>query len=228
MTESEWLSCGDPSRLLEWLAVNAGYLQRKEYARKFRLLSAACCRQLWPLLVDEHSRHAVAVAERYADGLTAEPELEAAWKAAAALTGTCADCSATAAMPHLWMRPLSVARSAVEAATSAIAAAHLSAENPPRHQGGLCWLVHDIIGNPFRPPPTIDPAWLTGTVKQLAQAAYEERELPSGHLDRHRLAVLADSLEEAGCQDAGLLGHLRSEQVHVRGCWAVDCLLGKE
>jgi len=71
----------------------------------------------------------------------------------------------------------------------------------------LCELLRELIGNPFRRPPTIDAACLTGTVKQLALAAYEERELPAGHLDVCRLAVLADSLEEAGCQDAELLGH---------------------
>jgi hypothetical protein len=106
----------------------------------------------------------------------------------------------------------------------------------------LSWVswLRNLFFKPLPPPPAIDPAWLTwnaGTVKQLALAAYEERELPSGHLDRHRLAVLADSLElavladsleEAGCTDAELLQHLRSEQVHVRGCWAVDAILAKE
>jgi hypothetical protein len=40
--------------------------------------------------------------------------------------------------------------------------------------------------------------------------------------------VLADALEDAGCSDAGLLGHLRSPGPHVRGCWALDLVLGKE
>jgi hypothetical protein len=39
--------------------------------------------------------------------------------------------------------------------------------------------------------------------------------------------VLADGLEEAGCQDVQILGHLRSGGDHVRGCWALDLLLGK-
>ena len=43
-----------------------------------------------------------------------------------------------------------------------------------------------------------------------------------------RLAVLFDALEEAGCDDAEILNHLRSPGPHVRGCWAVDLLLGKE
>ena len=61
----------------------------------------------------------------------------------------------------------------------------------------------------------------------LAQAAYDERELPSGTLDATRLAVLADALEEAGCPDRTILDHLRGPGPHVRGCWAVDLLLGK-
>jgi hypothetical protein len=69
---------------------------------------------------------------------------------------------------------------------------------------------------------------LTPQVVALAQAAYEQRELPSGALDAARLAVLADALEEAGCTDADILNHLRSPSPHVRGCWAVDLTLGKE
>ena len=61
----------------------------------------------------------------------------------------------------------------------------------------------------------------------LARVAYDQRELPSGTLDVARLAVLADALEEAGCTDADLLGHLRGPGPHARGCWAVDLLLGK-
>jgi hypothetical protein len=87
-------------------------------------------------------------------------------------------------------------------------------------------LVRDIFGNPFR-PVTLDPSWLTPTVIGLAQAIYQERELPSGHLDPNRLAVLADALEEAGCTDADILIHCRGPEPHVRGCWVVDALLEK-
>jgi hypothetical protein len=47
------------------------------------------------------------------------------------------------------------------------------------------------------------------------------------HLDGQRLGVLADALEEAGCTDPALLGHLRDRGLHVRGCHVVDLLLGK-
>ena len=69
---------------------------------------------------------------------------------------------------------------------------------------------------------------LTPNVLGLAQTAYEERVLPGGHLDPARLAVLADALEEAGCTDAEILDHLRGPGSHVRGCWALDLVLGKE
>jgi hypothetical protein len=64
-------------------------------------------------------------------------------------------------------------------------------------------------------------------VTGLAPAAYEERALPSGELDPARLAVLADALEDTGCADSEVLGHLRGPGPHVRGCWALDLILGK-
>jgi hypothetical protein len=61
----------------------------------------------------------------------------------------------------------------------------------------------------------------------LARAAYEERSLPSGTIDPARLAVLADALEDSGCNDPALLGHLRGPGPHVRGCWALGHVLTK-
>jgi hypothetical protein len=93
-----------------------------------------------------------------------------------------------------------------------------------------CRLLRDIFSNVFRPPPAVEPAWLSwggGTVSRLAQAAYDKRQRPSGHLDPARLLVLADALEEAGCADAELPGHLRGPGPHVRGCWVLDLLLGR-
>jgi hypothetical protein len=91
-------------------------------------------------------------------------------------------------------------------------------------------LIRDIFGSPFRQPPHLEPAWLAwhrGAVMSLAQAAYDNRQLSAGLLDNARLAVLADALEEAGCADPALLGHLRSGGEHVRGCFVIDSLLGR-
>jgi hypothetical protein len=91
---------------------------------------------------------------------------------------------------------------------------------------GWAPLIHDVFGNPFS-PAAFDPVWRTPVVGSLARAAYEERSLPAGALDPGRLAVLADSLEEAGCSDGTVLSHLRGPGPHIRGCWALDLVLGK-
>jgi hypothetical protein len=92
-------------------------------------------------------------------------------------------------------------------------------------------LLRDIFGClPFR-DVRLDAAWLTWNDRaavKLAQAGYEARFLPEGTLDPGLLAVLADALEEAGCDNEEVLDHLRQEgQVHVRGCWVIDFLLNK-
>ena len=60
----------------------------------------------------------------------------------------------------------------------------------------LCSLLRDIAGDPFR-PATLNPVLVTADIVSLACAAYDERQLPSGELDLHRLDVLADAVEEA-------------------------------
>jgi hypothetical protein len=86
----------------------------------------------------------------------------------------------------------------------------------------LCERLREVFGNPCL--PAIDPsAWQADgdrTVVPLAQAIYEERAFD-------RMPILADALEDAGCTNEKLLGHLRGPGAHVRGCWAVDALLGK-
>jgi hypothetical protein len=94
---------------------------------------------------------------------------------------------------------------------------HLAAED--EWPGG--WLVREMVGNPFR-CFKIDPSWLTPTVRALARSGYEDRALPSGHLDSERLAILADALEDAGCTDQDILGHLHHSGPHFRGCWVLD------
>jgi hypothetical protein len=72
-------------------------------------------------------------------------------------------------------------------------------------------------------PSRVEAAWLArqgGLVEAMARQADEAG-------DYGVLPVLADALEEAGCTDADLLGHLRGPGPHVRGCWALDLLLGK-
>jgi hypothetical protein len=92
-----------------------------------------------------------------------------------------------------------------------------------------CTLLRCIIGNPSL-SVSFAPSWLAwndAVVVRLAQAAYENRILPTGTLDNACLAILADALEEAGCSDERILSYLRSGDEHYRGCFVVDALLGK-
>lgn len=81
-------------------------------------------------------------------------------------------------------------------------------------------LLHDIFNNPFR-PIALECSWLTPAVVRLTQGIYDNR-------DFDQLPILADALEEAGCTNADILAHCRGPGPHVRGCWVVDLLLGKE
>jgi hypothetical protein len=92
------------------------------------------------------------------------------------------------------------------------------------HERRLCALIRDIFGNPYRPPPAIDPAWLVwngGRIPTMARAMYASKRFRD-------LPILADALEDAGCADEALLAHCRGPGPHVRGCWAVDAILAKE
>ncbi|HEX4607492.1 MAG TPA: hypothetical protein VH092_04730 [Urbifossiella sp.] len=79
-------------------------------------------------------------------------------------------------------------------------------------------LVRDIFGNTFR-HVLFDPSWRTSAAVALARSMYDSRDFSAA-------PVLADALEEAGCEDAAVLGHLRGGGGHVRGCWCVDGVLG--
>jgi hypothetical protein len=73
MTEAEWLACTEPQNMLEALHARPVLSERKA-----RLFAAACCRRVFPLVLDGRSWHAVTVCELYADGLTSQRALAAA------------------------------------------------------------------------------------------------------------------------------------------------------
>lgn len=225
MTEQEWMDCDDPDSMLE-------FLEGKVSSRKLRLFACACCRRIWDSLPDENNRMAVEVAERFADGLVPDKERMAArnvpgvWavvKSAAARDGhfsrTARECAQIAQIlvGNRWGQKCRDLNAGIEAHYSGIAV-EMSAQ---------VILLRDIVGNPFH-PIVLNVTWQTTAVLTLAQAAYNDRILPAGTLEPERLAVLADALEEAGCDNAGLLGHLRGPDPHVRGCSVVDLLTQRE
>jgi len=212
MTEAEWLAWPDPERML-------GFLRGKASRRKLRLFACALARRFWARLDQEVSRQAVEVAERYAEGLATAGQLKTAWTAACLVFDSRGGMDAAG----------SAANCAYADAAHAAAGVTTQARMAGFPKGGVAAVLREVFGNPFR-PVVLDPSWLTSDVALLTRAAYEDRHLPSGHLDAQRLYVLADALLDAGCPaDADVLLHLRSgEGVHVRGCWALDLLLERE
>jgi hypothetical protein len=269
MTEAEWLACTDSDALFDHLTF------RKVSPRKKRLLACGCCRLIWDQL-EERSRAAVAVSERFADGYADLWELV---RAAARATRVWEESERRL---HEWDRGRTIhshPRTPEEAAnasqwhglfhaTQAAGAARYASsvqmdrqgEHPldeddeidlafnrnarmahywqgPRSASTAAFfaqrgrpvewptlpLLRDVFDNPFR-QPNVDSAWLAwngGMVVNLARAIYDAGRFTD-------LPILADALEEAGGGDETILAHCRGPGPHVRGCWVVDLVLGKE
>jgi hypothetical protein len=227
VTEQEWLAGTDPQEMLE-------FLRGKASDRKFRLYLCESYRTMPSGRLPENIRKAILVMERYAEGLACRKELldarSRAWESVirfaeqqcrSRLGATSEDL-----LHHARLAAIARGTSPDIDGIVGLAIPQLLQLIERPHQLSL---LHDIFGNPFR-PVVISPAvlaWNGGTVVRLAQAAYDERQMPAGTLDSGRLAVLADALEEAGCSDERVLRHLRSSGKHYRGCFVVDLLLGK-
>jgi hypothetical protein len=215
MNEQEWLTCKDPRRMLDTL-------HRKTSDRKMLLFACACCRRIWNDLVDKRSRQAVLVAERFADGLATAEEMEIAAEAAEAMWNMdqpddplpYAAAAYNVAIPMGWWG----------AAPAFVAPYEIILDATPDREAEKAWqsdTLRDLFGNPFR-SITLQPyrqSWPGGSIPMLAKAIYEDRTFS-------HLPVLADALEEAGCDNSDILSHLRGGGEHVRGCWVLDLLTG--
>jgi hypothetical protein len=198
--------------------------------RKLRLFCCACFRRVWYALTNQRARKAVEVAVRYADDVADDVEREAAL----AETASVGRFGVAAVKWAVVASARTGAMMDVDVAGQTAACPSGQGYDPDRWEAewhGQCDLLRDLFGPLLFRPVRTDPAWLTWngrTVRKLAEAAYAERSLPAGTLDSQRLAVLADALEDAGCTGSDLLGHLREPGPHVRGCFTLDLLLGKQ
>jgi hypothetical protein len=84
----------------------------------------------------------------------------------------------------------------------------------------ICGLLRDVFGNPFR-PIAFSPEWRSATAVSVARRMYEAHDFSA-------LPELADALQDARCDNADILDHCRGPGPHVRGCWVVDLVLGKQ
>jgi hypothetical protein len=200
----EWETSSDPERMLQLHPPGPG--------RKGRLLLVACCRLCGERLA-EGARRAVEVGERWADGLATVGECKRARIAADLATRLRSQFNR-----QTWV---------LQAAMTAEAAVFDQPGPDDFHRATqllkpafAAALLRDIFGDSIR-PVSFAPEWRTDTVLALAKQMYESREFGA-------MPILADALQDAGCDNEAVLGHCRDVTLpHVRGCWVIDLVLGK-
>lgn len=238
MTEADWLASADPARMLAWLTMSRrtppDEIDRAFATdRKLRLFAVA--------LADAYHAGQMDLTQAllWVDGKAGPPaespvrwvlyDLPAAQVAADAVQN----------FTRVRARPVGMPTPATIAAHRKLVPLDRTAD-----------LLRDVVGNPFRPVPTV---WATVDEGPGYWAQHNERKravvLARGIYDERRfgdLPVLADALEEAGCDNEFVLSHLRGLELvpdaempnkyrwaklrgpHVRGCWALDLVLGLE
>jgi hypothetical protein len=211
MTEAEWLASREPHDLLE-------HLRDHISDRRLRLFSCACIRRIRRLLTAPGSWESASVVERFTEGEATSAELRTAELALNELSDLRGEETAPYWVPF-WAADQD-ARKAVYGVIRWMVHPHVGTAS---WRGWLADVLRDILGNPFR-PVVVDPAWVRwheGLVRSMARRMYDENDFGD-------MAVLADALEEAGCQDSHILAHCRGPGEHVRGCHLLDALLGNE
>jgi hypothetical protein len=216
MTEAEWLAATDAMKLL-W------FLGDKVSARKVRLIACASVCRFKGYFKDERCTKAIEVMERFADGLATKAELRRARQAVkAAQFELVSD-------PNRRGEYIAYESVGIAAAEKEFPGAIPDHWYVMRLQGTGVRVARDnysssyvreVLGNPFH-PITLSPSWLTSTVVFLANQMYDSR-------DFSPMPILADALQDAGCDNEDILNHCRQPGEHVRGCWVVDLLLDKK
>jgi hypothetical protein len=221
MIEAEWLTCTDPTAILE-------FLRGKASDRKLRLLAVASGRRCTWHLKTKGNRRAIEVGEAFADGRATAEELASVLAEAESWVGDVAvPIALGAAMGVVTDACEEQGRRAGEAAWDFGESRNAYWVAERKAQAAL---LRCVFPYPFRPSSSLAQAvlaWNDGTVRRIAEGIYEERRMPDGTFDASRLAILADALLDAGCDHDDLIQHCRSDGPHVRGCWAVDLILGK-
>jgi hypothetical protein len=238
LTSTDWLSLWHYAEVLT--------------VRKRQLLAVAVCRQFEYLLIDPRSVRMMAFTEAWAevgndltDGQRDEREdlYEAAHMAARTPGMSAAQSTAAYAAVGLRIDSHQAGRATIVYAVDVfgyLAAVEQGVLSPDAdidtaqavwqhpvfvagrdERGGavISELIRELVGNPFR-PVSFSPNWRTDTAVSLARRMYGSREFSA-------MPILADALQDAGCDDEAILAHCRSDGPHVRGCWVVDLVLGK-
>jgi hypothetical protein len=227
MTEAKWLSSGDPEPMLAYLGDTAS-------ARKLRYFLVACARRVLPQKPDRDMVEALDVAEHFADGNGTKADLARARKSLkemhhARMTRWAPLYTSNIRSVPAWHAARDqIVRAAREGAgccawastRTTSTSGFISMTYPDREMAAQAALLRDIFGNPFQ-PLSFDPAWRSATAAAIAQGMYDSRDFSA-------MPILADALQDAGCDSDDILDHCRGNAPHVRGCWVVDLVLEKQ
>jgi hypothetical protein len=228
MNRAEWRACAEAGPMIANLSrwAGPGRSDRPEMKRKMRLYAAAAARAFGAYCADGYPALAAAAeraeqaAEALAAGLPEDPFLDLP-----AIGG------GTWCVLH--PDPLEAARMCCDIAPRTWADGR--AARALREAD----LVREIFGDSLSAARAIPEAWRTADARAVARAALKNAQ--AGVIDPTDLLVLADCLEEAGCDSPDLLRHLRGftrypspfsldgrplDGPHVLGCWAADLVLG--
>lgn len=214
MTETEWQRCLNPYNMLNELS--------PYNRRKVIFLCSACCRRVADLL-NAAQRHAIESAERKADDcLPLDPYEQPDWSQSELMIR---DQRATFDLQS--MHAQTMVRSILDYLQSGdigdaggvLSGSSYLTKDVPREWEFQSNLIRCIFGNPFR-WVAFAPSWVTSTVHALADQMYESRDFGT-------MPILADALQDAGCDSDDILDHCRGSRPHARGCWVVDLILAK-
>lgn len=208
MTETQWLLCIEPLRMLDFLRMQRNILQTKAGRRKVRLCLCAGCRRIAPQLPDV-SEHAVTVCERYADGLAKKDDLKHARARCCQLySGELDNPESQGSLAWAFTHP------SLPQAIEGLGQWWARKRAPAIEGEALANTFREIIGNPFEVESA--PVHYPIAVIQLARALYNRADCAF---------ALHDALIEAG--HSGLAEHFR-ENAHPKGCWAIDLILARQ
>ncbi|VTT97608.1 Uncharacterized protein OS=uncultured bacterium PE=4 SV=1 [Gemmataceae bacterium] len=216
MTEAEWLAGDDPKSMVE-------FLRPAVSDRKLRLFACGLCRRLKPLVGTSEYARGLEAAEAYAGGAKMKSAMgrhrQALTNRRIALSGPDPSDEYTA----LFLCTVALSEKDFRAFPTCVA------DLKDNEHGELLTsvlrsaapAVRDVFGNPFR-PATIDLSWLTSTVVALAKGIYADRAFD-------RMPILADALQDAGCDNADILAHCRGpDRTSAAAGWSTWCWASRD
>ena len=238
MTEAEWSVCEDPRRMFDYMIDRTGI-------RKLMLWGCACCERIPEVETTPCLIEVLRLAESVAEGRTHREALvvpaqalqdarEKQPNSPVQLLYSGVSCVTCRVEFRKLLYKVGLNKLAFAVAWQAVPEVEVDMEegiwglpDNERFQKvcreehhAQATLARDIFGNPFD-MAGVKPCWQSTAATSIARGIYHDRAF-------ERMPVLADALQDAGCENEAILNHCRGSGPHVRGCWVVDQLLGKQ